>query len=47
MKILIMNVVFIGFSFMPANGRVYEALGIADFVPIHRHKRRCGAEHLF
>ena len=26
------------------NGCVYETLGIAGFVPIHRHKRRCGAE---
>ena len=28
------------------NGCVYEALGIAGFVPIRRHKRRCGAERL-
>jgi len=25
---------------------VYEALGIAGFVPIRRHKRQCGAERL-
>ncbi|MBN1253081.1 MAG: hypothetical protein JXA16_13170, partial [Bacteroidales bacterium] len=26
------------------NGCVYETLGIAGFVPIRRHKRRCGEE---
>ena len=25
---------------------MYETLGIAGFVLIHRHKCRCGAEHL-
>jgi len=35
-----------GLSAITANGCVYQPLGIAGFVPIRRHKRRCGAERL-